>query len=252
MRQMSGKKRKIDTYLMTNPKIIFDHNDFFVLDKPPGWIVNNSETTRGLTTIQDWIKDNIKSQISYDIRLRSGIVHRLDKDTSGCLLVSKSEKSFLYLQELFQKKTIEKKYTALVHGTLIGDGIVKTPVGRLPWNRERFGILLGGRDSETKYVSASIYKLKNDTYTLVDYFPKTGRTHQIRIHSKYLGHPIVSDNFYAGRKTYRKDILWCPRLFLHATNISFNYFDKKINVESVLPEDLKTALNHLEKSDVNK
>ena len=87
-------------------------------------------------------------------------------------------------------------------------------------------MLPGGRDALTRYKVISYYDLINDKYTLVEVFPKTGRTHQIRIHLKYLGHPVVTDSFYAGRKTARKDRLWCPRLFLHAKEIKFRHPEK--------------------------
>ena len=121
------------------------------------------------------------------------------------------------------------------------------PVGRLPWNRERFGVLPGGRTAETDYEVISYYKNDKDTFSLVDVSPKTGRTHQIRIHMKYLGYPLVADDFYAGRKTSREDKTWCPRLFLHAKSISFAHprTNKKLSFQANLPNDLGKVLQKL-------
>ncbi|EKD62315.1 MAG: hypothetical protein ACD_52C00229G0001, partial [uncultured bacterium] len=126
------------------------------------------------------------------------------------------------------------------------EGIIDAPVGRLPWRRDRFGVLLGGREAKTNYTTLERFV---DAYTLLELRPETGRTHQIRIHLKHIGHPIVSDSFYAGRKTNRKDRKWCPRLFLHASKISFLHPEsKKILVyTSDLATDLRVVLDLLER-----
>ena len=126
------------------------------------------------------------------------------------------------------------------------EGIIKVPVGRLPWNRKRFGVLPGGRPAETAYKVIAYYKLQSASYTLVEFYPKTGRTHQIRVHSKYMHHPIVSDEFYAGRKTARGDRTWCPRLFLHASKLSFKHPGTSNNVSFEI--SLPSALNKLLKT----
>jgi len=190
------------------------------------------------------------------VEFRSGIVHRLDKDTSGILLVAKTQEAFENLQEQFKDRRVKKTYVALVHGRLFpGSGEVQTSVGRLPWRRDRFGIIPGGRESRTRYSVTGYYKMQNVTnlllkdYSLVEFYPETGRTHQIRIHAKYLGNPIVGDIFYAGRKTAKVDLGWCPRLFLHASSISLKSpaTNETIFVKSELPKELKEALNLLEK-----
>ena len=107
----------------------------------------------------------------------------------------------------------------------------------------------GGRESYTDYKVRQYYKNKEETFSLVEYYPKTGRTHQIRIHSKYLNHPIVGDEAYAGRKTSRKDRKWCPRIFLHAKWIEFEHpgSKKKVDFESEIPSSLVKTLSVLEK-----
>lgn len=231
------------------PTIIYEDEALLVLDKPTGFIVNESQTTQGQKVLQEWL-----SQKDYPLAKsreeRSGIVHRLDKETSGILLVAKTKEAFGDLQAQFKERKVEKTYLALVHGRLAPKvGEIEVPVGRLPWRRDRFGIVPGGRASKTSYKVLGEYKGDGEDFSLVEASPQTGRTHQIRIHFKYLGHPVVSDEFYGGRKTSRKDRLWCPRLFLHASAISFLHPENKerVSFSSKLPQDLEGALLTLEK-----
>lgn len=228
------------------PKVIFEDSEILVLDKPSGWIVNEAATTLNQPVLQSWIKKNYKFETATLAEYRSGIVHRLDKETSGILIIAKTKESFSDLQRKFKEREIEKTYLTLVHGKLTpSQGSVSVPVGRLPWRRDRFGILPGGREAATDYKVRESFEKNGDLFSLAEVNPKTGRTHQIRIHFKYLGHPVVSDEFYAGRKTARKDRIWCPRLFLHATKIKFIHpkTDKKVEFSSELPEDLAKALS---------
>lgn len=237
---------------MLDPTIIFEDSDFFVVDKPSGWISNDASTTTTQPVIQTWVRENFDYPLKGDRKYRDGIVHRLDKETSGILLVAKTKDAFVGLQSQFKDRVVKKTYTALVHGRVEPeDGTVDQPVGRLPWRRDRFGVLPGGRDAKTDYsvVSTHTDKTTKEVYSLLKLSPKTGRTHQIRIHTKHIGHPIVSDTFYAGRKTSRKDRMWCPRLFLHAGGISFIHpkTKKQVSFESELPQDLKSSLQGREK-----
>ena len=247
------------------PKIIFEDEWILVLDKPAGWVVNDAETVKDTPTVQAWIAKNFDFETTKERRHRAGIVHRLDKETSGILLIAKTTSVFEKLQAQFKNREVKKMYMALVHGKVDPrEGEIKATVGRLPWRRDRFGVLPGGREAETVYKVDSYYtapatlnSLPTTHYsqltthhTLLTLYPKTGRTHQIRIHLKYIGHPIVSDEFYAGRKTARKDRKWCPRLFLHASEISFNHpkTGEELSFRSEIPKDLKEALNNLKVS----
>jgi len=230
------------------PQVVYEDGFLVVINKPAGWIVNSVDTTTSQPVLEEWIKSNFKFPIFKFPELRHGIVHRLDKPTSGVLLVAKTENAFAYLQSQFKERKTMKEYLALVHGKLDPqEGNVKVPVGRLPWNRERFGVLPGGRGSETDYSVINYYEDNSEKYSLVSFKPKTGRTHQIRIHAKYLRHPIVADTFYAGRKTARKDLKWCDRLFLHAHKISILHPDthELVTYEAPLAEDLQKALSVL-------
>ena len=237
--------------MIQEPKIIFEDDYFFVVEKPSGWISNEAETTTTQPVIQTWIKKNFDYPLNGSREERDGLVHRLDKETSGLLLIAKTKEAFYGLQSQFKDRLVQKTYIALVHGRLDlelnGVGEIKETVGRLPWRRDRFGILPGGREATTNYKVIGFYQNEKETFTLLELTPKTGRTHQIRIHLKHIGHPIVADDFYAGRKTSRKDRLWSKRLFLHAGSIEFNHplSKKHVKFESPLPPDLTDILKSI-------
>lgn len=231
------------------PKIIFQDDSLFVVEKPAGWITNSASTTTTQPVLQTWMRSNFQFPISNDQLMRSGIVHRLDKETSGLLIVAKTKEAFEKLQAEFKSREVQKTYTALLHGKVEpAEGKIEATVGRLPWRRDRFGVLPGGRESVTEYKVIKFFPGNNAGHSLVEFHPKTGRTHQIRIHSKHIGHAIVADEFYAGRKTARNDRRWCPRLFLHASGIKFIHpkTGKNVEFKSDLPEELKAVLKRLE------
>lgn len=235
------------------PKVIYEDKDLLALEKPSGWIVNDASTTTTQPVIQSWLRSNFSYPLIGDKICRDGVVHRLDKETSGVLLIAKTEESFYILQNQFKERKVNKTYRALAHGKVDPKkGEIAATVGRLPWRRDRFGVLPGGRDAITGYQVDGYYSLFKDHYSLLTLFPHTGRTHQIRIHLKHIGHPIVSDEFYAGRKTARHDRKWCNRLFLHAASIIFfspSDMTKKIEVESHLSSDLEEVLMKLKTED---
>lgn len=147
-------------------------------------------------------------------------------------------------------RTIKKEYVALVHGKLPKEGTIDAPVDRLPWNREQFGVVAGGKPAVTQYKVVNFYsspKSPNAFYSLVRLHPESGRTHQIRVHMKYLGFPIVGDYLYGGRKLMRKDRQWCPRVFLHSASLTFLPLNsaKSVTIKSALPQDLTNILKTL-------
>lgn len=242
-----------------NPKIIFEDEDILIIHKPYGMVVNKSDTTRYVTTVQEWAEGKIEdlksaNQESEFIK-RGGVVHRLDKETSGILILAKNEKSFINLQSQFKNRTVKKTYITLVHGILSGEGKIDEKIGRLPWNRTRFGVFDDGREASTSYKVISNYKLsmrdrkKNpvEDLSLVEVYPATGRTHQIRVHMKYIGHPVFADELYAGRKTARDDRKFLPRQFLHASKISFQHptTGETVEFKAELPEELSSFLKTL-------
>lgn len=230
------------------PKIIYEDNSLFAVDKPSGWITNDANTTTTQPVLQRWIRENFDYPLKGNSELRDGIVHRLDKETSGIIVIAKTKEAFEKLQKEFKSREVTKTYVALLHGHVEpSEGEIIAPVGRLPWRRDRFGVLPGGRESVSRYKVLKFYPGDRGGYSLTEFYPKTGRTHQIRIHAKHIGHAVVADEFYAGRKTARNDRKWCPRLFLHAASIKFIHPEsgKPVEFASSLPEDLKKCLENL-------
>lgn len=226
------------------PKIIFEDENLLVIDKQAGMVVNRAKTTKE-KTVQDWVEDYLKIK-DRGIGDRAGIVHRLDKETSGLLLIAKTLKAFANLQKQFKERKVGKQYLALVHGKVEPEeGAIEASISRSPYNRKKFGVFLGGRPAKTKYKVKKYHKLENETFSFLELTPETGRTHQIRVHLKYLGHPVVADEKYAGRKTARADRKWCSRQFLHASSLSFVHpgTKKKVSFSSELPSELEKALH---------
>jgi len=241
------------------PKVLFEDNDFIAVSKPAHMIVNKSDTSLYEYTLQDWAENNIKykkldikDKEESDFYKRAGIVHRLDKETSGVILIAKNEEAFENLQMQFKNRLVKKAYLALCHGEIRDGGKIAVPVGRLSWNRKRFGVTPEGREAVTEFLPISVYRNPDDekeTLSLIKLFPKTGRTHQLRVHLRYINHPIYSDLFYAGRKQSRRDRRRLGRHFLHAEEIFFLHpkTKKEIKVTAPLPSDLDSFIKALEK-----
>lgn len=242
-------------------EIVYEDEDIIAVVKPYGMIVNNADTSSKEFTLQDWTEEKLEiknvnlkidNTLISDFYNRSGIVHRLDKETSGILLIAKNEESFKNLQAQFKERKVEKCYVALCHGTFVQEGSISVPVGRLPWNRMRFGVVPDGRSAVTDFKMEQLYQNpdeKNGKLSLIKAFPKTGRTHQIRVHLQYAGFPIYSDVLYAGRRVARDDRKRLPRHFLHAKEISFFHpkTGEKMTLSSQLTKDLSDFLSSLTK-----
>lgn len=236
-----------------DPKIVFEDKYILVLDKPVGMVVNRARTVRG-KTVQDWLEENFQFSILKESRkagtfnfqkCRSGIVHRLDKETSGLLLVAKTEGAFEDLQEQFKKRQVKKKYLALVHGKFEPKkGEIFLPVGRIKKDREKFGVVVDGRMARTKYKTLRhCHSERLGELSFLELKPLTGRTHQLRVHLAFFGHPIVSDLKYGGKRA-KKDRLFCPRMFLHACFLGFNHPKEMILCQftSSLPLELENVI----------
>lgn len=265
------------------PTILYEDDSLVVINKPAGITVNKSDTTIHETTIQDWSEEYLgikrvsrvakvpqvpreKNGEARDIRDtldtsfydRGGIVHRIDKETSGILLIAKTQEAFEALQRQFKERTVKKTYLTLVHGKVAPkEGEINIPVGRLPWNRRQFGVVAGGREALTRYKTIDNVQLtfnkKKEILSLLEVSPETGRTHQIRVHMKYLNHPIFADFLYAGRKTSRDDRMLLGRVFLHAHSISFIHpvTSERIAFQSQLPSELQSVIDKTEKIDTS-
>lgn len=251
------------------PTIIFEDENLLVVSKPAGVVVNKADSAKNNKTLQEWVDEridvrNVKTKKSpkeyvvdgynkYDEFVsRSGIVHRLDKETSGILLIAKNPETFINLQDQFKTGKVHKTYLTLVHGKVEKkEGSIDAPIGRLPWNRMRFGIYPEGRQAISNYKVIEYKKNKDqkeeEDMTLVEVYPQTGRTHQIRVHFQHIKHPVFGDELYAGRKTGKKDRRSLQRHFLHASKIELEYPEsKQVIYESELPEELSQFYSSLE------
>lgn len=283
----------------SQPTILFEDADLVVLNKPAGVVVNRS-TSNPDETLQDWMGENLKSQLDREKKLafwealvpsnfdsqygtpeeiflqRGGMVHRLDKDTSGVMVFAKNPGALVNLLAQFRLREVKKKYLCLVHGKpRLGEGTISAPLGRAQTDRKKFAVTISGRNAVTQYQVLenfeSVFRKENlaffDSYfseseedkkkllrknlnlyeagfSLVACWPKTGRTHQIRVHMAHIRHPLVGDSTYVGRKRANIDPLWCPRQFLHASFLEFRHprTRETVSFEAPLSEDLEKVL----------
>jgi 23S rRNA pseudouridine1911/1915/1917 synthase len=232
--------------------ILYEDKDIVAVDKPAGIVVHPDGKSKG-PFLTDWILEKYPKTKKvgepietkdYGIIERPGIVHRLDRDTSGVFLIAKTKKGYDYLKKQFQNRTILKKYYAFVYGELKDQfGIINRPIGRSPRDFRRWSATRGARgemrEAETWYTLLA----SRSGFSFVEAEPKTGRTHQIRVHFKAINHPVVCDRLYAAEKP---DALGFSRTALHASSIVFkNCAEKEITVKSPIPDDFKNAFEEL-------
>ncbi|MGD0115671.1 MAG: RluA family pseudouridine synthase [Dehalococcoidia bacterium] len=218
-------------------RIIYEDSDIVVIDKPAGMAVHPGPG-RAHHTLVNALLARYPDLVGTGEALRPGIVHRLDKDTSGILLVARNERAHADLSRQLKERLVEKRYLALVTGRLEpGEGVTEGDIGRDPRNRKRMAIVEGGRPARTAYRVVE----RLDGFTLVEVAPSTGRTHQIRVHLAGVGHPVVGDALYGRRSTL------VGRQFLHARRIAFSHpaDGRPVEFESPLPADLAGALRVL-------
>ena len=216
--------------------IVYQDADIIVVDKPPGLTVHPAPGHPGGTLV------NALLAAVPDLRevsgtLRPGIVHRLDKDTSGLIVVAKNNRALRALQSQLKERRVHKTYVALVEGVPEPrEGVIEAPLGRHPKNRKKQAVVAGGREAITRYRVTEV--LAGGRYSLVEAEPVTGRTHQIRVHLAAIGHPIVGDAVYGRRSKV------IGRQFLHASRLGFGMplGGREVEFESPLPEDLRAAL----------
>jgi 23S rRNA pseudouridine1911/1915/1917 synthase len=255
--------------------ILFEDKNILVINKPSGIAVHKDGRTK-TKTITDWLLINypLIKNVGEPLKLnesgkeividRPGIVHRLDKETSGALIITKNQKTYLFLKEQFQNHKVKKVYRLFVYG-FVSDpkaslltsnrGVIDVPIGRSIKDIRAYTAGRGARpplrEAKTEYIILNkftdIKKLnkENDNkldcqYSYIEAYPKTGRTHQIRVHMRYINHPIVSDPIYRGNKDFA---LGMKRLALHAYSITFSLIDNKIKtVVAPLPLDFKKII----------
>jgi 23S rRNA pseudouridine1911/1915/1917 synthase len=220
--------------------ILYEDSDLLVVDKPAGMVVHPA-AGHWHGTLVNAVLHHCPDLEGVGGVQRPGIVHRLDKDTSGLILVAKNDRAHRALQAQFKGRQVQKTYLALVHGQVSPPaGEITTTIGRDPQQRKRMAVLTSSqaRPAVTRYEVLAQYR----DYTLLACYPMTGRTHQIRVHLAYLKHSIVGDPVYGGR---RKSLV--PRQFLHAHRIRFKLPATGAEVEfsSPLPPDLQAVLDRL-------
>jgi 23S rRNA pseudouridine1911/1915/1917 synthase len=218
-------------------KVVYEDDDLLVVDKPHGLTTHPSPGQTGHTLVNALLSYYPKLAEMGD-SLRPGIVHRLDKDTSGLIIVAKNSQAQLNLINQFKNHSVKKTYLTLVKGHLTPEqGIIEAPIGRDPADRKRMAVVTAGRPARSEYKVVKYLK----GYTLLEVKPETGRTHQIRVHLSAIGYPVVGDGVYGVKVPFLK------RQFLHAYRLSFNLpvSGERVEFKSELPEDLEKALKSL-------
>lgn len=235
--------------------IVFENEDFLIVNKPAGLLVHPGNGHPKGTLLNGLVNYlNLQEKSKDDPDFRAGLVHRIDKDTTGLLVVAKNEKTLTELQEKFSRHDIVREYTCLVWGKLKdGKGTIETFHGRDPNNRLRFSPnVKNGRKAVTHYEVTEELKYAS----LLKITLETGRTHQIRMHMNCLGHPILNDELYGGlRKSpdapLNKLLAASGRQMLHAGTLGFTLSGKDFLFRSPLPEDMETVKKHLENISFN-
>lgn len=295
------------------PTVLFEDTDILVINKPAGLVVNQADSVKAYA-LQDWLATQVpvwqKTWMRSDweklvpadfaaefgspeaiFTERLGLCHRLDKDTSGCLVIAKNPGALVQLLRQFRERTVRKSYLCLVHGGFsVTDGEIHAPIARSQHNRTQFAVDPNGRSAVTAYTvvrrfvgikglveaaklgwshqapeyqafttkflelpepARKVIRQHKASYeqgfSLVACYPKTGRTHQIRVHLAHLHHPLVGDQLYAGKKRAGVDAAWCPRQFLHAATLEIAHprSHQRQAITTPLPLELSRVLDFL-------
>lgn len=230
-------------------KILFENDDIVAINKPWGIAVHGDGKSKE-KTISDWVikkfpeAENVGEPIVLEDggRIdRHGIVHRLDKETSGVLLIAKTEKGYEHLKEQFKERKIKKTYIAFIYGRMKDErGIINRPIGRAIGSVRKWAT--GNKTRGELREAVTKFKVVKSMMpaSLLELWPQTGRTHQIRVHMQALGHPVVADSLYAHS---RESVYGFKRLALHAKRLIFNDLKNGlVEVEAPLPDDFREAM----------
>ena len=236
------KPKKIDLVPENIPlDIVYEDDDVIVVNKPQGMVVHPAPGHPDHTLVNALLYHSPLSTINGEFR--PGIVHRIDKDTSGLLMVAKNDMAHRSLAAQLKAKTNEREYVALVHGVIKEDrGTIDAPLGRSPKDRKKQAVVADGRHAVTHFKVLKRYQ----HYTLVSCRLETGRTHQIRVHMKYIGHPLAGDPLYGPRKTLPGN-----GQYLHARLLGFKHprTGKQLTFTAPLPSYFQKMLDKLDKID---
>ncbi len=218
--------------------ILFEDDDILVLNKPAGLVTHPAAGHSG-DTLVNALLFHFPAIAALDAE-RPGIVHRLDRDTSGVMVVAKTVAAQTNLQAQFKARTVEKIYLALAHGVPAApQGVIDVPIGRHPQYRQKFATRPDGKPARTHYTIAETFA----EYSLLRITLETGRTHQIRVHLAWLGHPVAGDTVYG----HKKNRLGLSRQFLHAHQLSFAHprNGERLQFTALLPPELASVLEVL-------
>jgi len=231
--------------------VVYEDEDIIVINKQFGLVTHPGAG--------NWTGTLANALLHYDSNLskldRAGIVHRLDKNTSGLMVIARNEKSQKYLVEQLQSHLVDREYSAIVYGHMIAGGRVEEPIGRDPRDRVKQAVLMSGKDATTHY--RAIDRFKNHTH--VKAILETGRTHQIRVHLSYVGHSLVGDPMYGGRVRFPKKaneelkeaLLSFKRQALHSKKLTLSHpiSGEIMSWKAPLPDDMMKLLDILKKFD---
>lgn len=217
--------------------VLYEDDDIIAIDKPPGMVVHPAPGHYSGTLVNALLF-HCKALPGIGGVERPGIVHRLDKDTSGIVVVAKTDAAMQSLSSQFKDRTVNKEYLALVKGVLRhASGIIDVPIGRHKIHRKKMSLDAKGREAQTKYVLISQF----ESFAYLRLKPKTGRTHQIRVHLASIGHPVLGDNLYGGKTGKGRQMV---RQALHAHKLGLEHPPGKgLLLESPLPPDMEDYLN---------
>lgn len=253
-REVRGKRQELSLKASNTPlKVLYNNHGLIIIDKPAGMTVHPGAGFKG-ETLASALLYHFKNIAVVGEEYRPGIVHRLDKDTSGVILVAATPEMYEYLKDAFAERKIKKEYLALVVGKVEKQhGFIETPIGKSKGDFRKYDVknLLEPKEALTEYQVLEHLKGAGalDEYTLLRVKLHTGRTHQIRVHLKSLGHPLVGDELYGSKKHHLTGL---NRQFLHAKKIEVQLPEGTwIEAESELPEDLKKVLESLNSKTVN-
>ena len=227
--------------------VLFEDEHLLVLNKPAGSVVHPAAGHEEHTLVNALLHHCAGELSGIGGVMRPGIIHRLDKDTSGCLVVAKNDAAHLALSQQFASRKVEKIYHAIVCGELPRDkGEIRADIARHSTQRKRMAVREGGRDARTTF---KVLKRLNSA-TLVEVILHTGRTHQIRVHFQHIGFPIVGDDTYGNRQNKKLEDLTgyvAPRQMLHAFRLAFlhPHTGRRVSLEAPLPEDFQDAITAL-------
>ena len=243
---------------LTSIPVLYEDADVLVINKPAGLVVHSDGRTKE-STLVDWIlkkypeirgvgdpsPDPERTKENADVR--PGIVHRLDRETSGALIIAKNQTAFARLKKQFQRQQVHKIYHAFVYGLVKNDdGLIDRPIARSRTNPVLWSATRGRRGEEREAVTEYRVLKRHRDFSLLELFPRTGRTHQLRVHLKAINYPIVSDKLYAPA---REPALGFTRLALHSHSVTFTQpsTGQQIAVEAPYPQDFEEAVKNFGK-----